>query len=152
MKEFDYIRGPADVLDFVLELMDADGRVTEVKEKEELRVEVESESDEDRLLGHRFETLESLQYLLGVMQAVAGEEGQVYLDVNKRRYARDSKVRELGLDLLDEALDYGEAARSKMLLPSERRVIHKVAEAEGGVRTYSVGDGLRKVVVVEPLE
>ncbi|MAE70604.1 MAG: hypothetical protein CME06_09065 [Gemmatimonadetes bacterium] len=152
MKEFDYISGPGDVLDFVLELMDADGNVSEVKEKEQLRVEVESESDEERLIGHRFETLESLQYLLGVMQAVAGEEGQVYLDVNKRREERDSKVKETGLDLVDEALDYGEAARSKMLLPSERRVIHRLAEVEGGVRTYSVGDGLRKVVVIEPLE
>jgi len=152
VKEFDYIRGPAEVLDFILELMDVDGRVTEKRDGEVVRIDVEVEDDEERLVGERFETMESLQYILGVMQAVAGEDGQVYLDVNGRRTKRDRGVEEMAQELMDEVYDFGEPVRSKRLLPSERRVIHRVAEADGKVRTFSIGDGLRKVVVIEPTE
>lgn len=150
LREYDYIEEPKEVLDFILELMDAEGEIEERSEGEELIVEIETGDDEERLIGHRFGTLESLQYLMGVMRAVAGKDGQVSLDVNGRRADRDSRIREMALKLIDEAQEFGEAVRSRKLLPSERKVIHRLAQEEGGVRTYSIGDELRKIVVLEP--
>jgi spoIIIJ-associated protein len=149
LKEFDYIKKPEEIVDFMLELMDAVASVKGQREGEELEILVEAEDDEERLIGRRFETLESLQYLVGVMQAVAGRDGQISLDVNGRRAGRDERIRIQAEELIEDVLEFGEAMKSRRLLPSERKVIHRLAAEEAGVRTYSVGDDLRKVVVIE---
>ena len=152
MKEFDYITKPEETVDFILELMDVVATVTGRRRGEEVEILIETEDDEERLIGRRFETLESLQYLIGVMQAVAGRDGQISLDVNGRRAARDERIRMQAEELIEDVIEFGEPLKSGRLLPSERKVIHRIAAAEGGVKTYSVGDELRKVVVIEAEE
>ena len=152
MKEFDYITKPEETVDFILELMDVVATVTGRRRGEEVEILIEAEDDEERLIGRRFETLESLQYLIGVMQAVAGRDGQISLDVNGRRAARDERIRMQAEELIEDVIEFGEPLKSGRLLPSERKVIHRMAAAEGGVKTYSVGDELRKVVVIEAEE
>lgn len=152
VKEFDYITKPEETVDFILELMDVVATVTGRRRGEEVEILIEAEDDEERLIGRRFETLESLQYLIGVMQAVAGRDGQISLDVNGRRAARDERIRMQAEELIEDVIEFGEPLKSGRLLPSERKVIHRMAAAEGGVKTYSVGDELRKVVVIEAEE
>lgn len=146
-------KGEADAGDLVesmLKLMNVDADI-EVERKglrEEVRIETSSDSDGDRLIGRRGEALESLQYLLGLMLGYARTDREVRIDVDEYWEDREEELVQLAEELAEGVRYSGKKEKSPTLLPSERKVVHRVVAEFAGVSTVSEGEGLWKRVVI----
>ncbi|MCK4260491.1 MAG: protein jag [Halanaerobiales bacterium] len=102
------------------------------------------------LIGHRGNTLDSLQYLASL---VANKDGEKYvrivLDAEGYRQRRKDTLFQLAQRLAEKA----RATRRKVVLepmpPHERRIIHLALQEEKNIKTYSEGrEPYRKVIIV----
>jgi len=102
------------------------------------------------LIGRRGQTLDSLQYLTGLVVNKGGDSyTRVILDTENYREKRKKTLENLADKIAAKAIRY----RKKMILepmdPYERRIIHSHLQDHDKVYTYSEGeDPYRKVVVM----
>lgn len=122
----------------------------------------DSEEDGDALLclsgervgfviGHRGETLDSLQYLAGLV-ANHGEEDyfRITLDIGNYREKRRETLYALGTKMAYKALKSGRNCTLEPMNPYERRIIHAAVQQVSGVKSWSEGEDLRRHIVIGP--
>ena len=97
--------------------------------------------------------LEALQYLVSKMASrLLTDNVRVLLDADGFRSGRDEKLRQEALDLAARAKEDGRKIRMEPLNPYERRIVHLALKEIPGVRTFSVGQGYRKRLTIDPFE
>jgi len=79
-----------------------------------------------------------------------GRDTPVIVDVNGRWAARRRELAEIATRAAERALKEGKKVKLKPMPAEDRRVIHLTLADFPGVRTYSVGKGAGRRVVVEP--
>lgn len=121
----------------------------EVKEKDgTLFVEVSGE-EASYLIGRRGDTLNALQYLLGLV-ANNGEEkySRITLNINGYREKREKTLESLAKRLANQALRSGRSVTLEPMAPYERRIIHATVQNIDGVSSSSVGEEPHRKVVI----
>ena len=105
--------------------------------------------DASYLIGRRGETLNSLQYLLGLV-ANNGEEKyqRVSLNINGYREKREKTLEALAKRLANQAIRTGRSVTLEPMAPYERRVIHATVQGIEGVSSTSVGEEPHRKVVI----
>ena len=103
------------------------------------------------LIGRHGDTLDALQFLVGV-GANEGEHGgyRVTLDIGGYRQRQEEKLRQMALDTAAQALESGEEAVIPGLKAYERRVVHTTLADREDVETYSEGEGEDRQIVISP--
>ena len=139
------------ILADVLKAMDLDARpVVRSDDEEELVVELVGK-DLAILIGTRGQTLDALQYLVGIGANKGG--------VGRRRVILDAEgYRQRHMEMLERrAHDYARAVKEQgeeaVLEPQparDRRIIHLALKDDPDVYTYSEGDGEDRHVVISP--
>ncbi len=129
------------------------GLALEVRsERGEERIELELHgADEGRLatLGSGF--LDELEHLLPrAIHGLTGKLVRVRVEGAGLRAARESVLREEARSAAKRVLDSGREELLEPLAPSERRIVHLELEPVAGVRTESLGTGLKKRVRIAP--
>ncbi len=101
------------------------------------------------LIGRRGETLNSLQYLAGLV-INNGEEkySRVTINVNGYREKREKTLEALAKRLANQALRTGRSVTLEPMAPYERRIIHSTVQGIDGVSSTSVGDEPHRKVVI----
>ena len=120
---------------------DADGIVIDVK----------SVMSPGLLIGRHGDTLDALQFIVGV-GANRGEHGgyRVTLDLGGYRRRQEEQLRQTAIDTAVEAVKTGQEAVLPGLKAYERRIVHSALADRDDVETYSEGEGEQRQLVISP--
>ena len=103
------------------------------------------------IIGHRGETLDSLQYLASlVANHVESSYYRVTLDVGNYREKRKETLEALGKKMALRAVKYGRNNALEPMNPYERRIIHTAVQTVEGAKSWSEGEDIRRHVVIGP--
>lgn len=107
------------------------------------------EGDSAILIGKHGQTINSLQYLLGIMvNKRIGNKIRLVIDAEGYRGRREDTLRKQAISLANKVKQTNEEAVLDPLSPSERRIIHVALANDPDVCTYSEGqDPVRRVVI-----
>ncbi|NLJ41921.1 MAG: protein jag [Clostridiales bacterium] len=135
--------------------------ISKIFDKMNVQVEIEVEEDSDKiridlkgdnmglLIGHRGETLDSLQYLTSLV-INKGKENykRVLLDTENYRQKRERALEKLAKRLAQKVKRTGRRVVLEPMNPYERRILHFTLQDDPHVITYSEGEEpYRKVVI-----
>lgn len=143
-KALDYIKD-------IFEKMGIENIEFDVKEEENGAEIALIGEDISFIIGHRGDTLDSLQYLASL---VANQDREDYfriaLDVGSFREKRQLTLENLGKKMAGKALKYGRNQKLEPMNPYERRIIHFAVQSIEGVKSWSEGEDLFRHVVIGP--
>lgn len=103
------------------------------------------------LIGHRGETLASLQYLVRLMVSKQlNAMANVVVDVEGYKRRREEQLQRLALRIADQATQQGKIVSLEPMPANERRIIHLALRERTDVTTESIGEGRSRKVTVIP--
>ena len=146
----DLEREAEDLLDGLLERM---GYMAdfEIVSEDPLAYNIVGDEDFGRLIGRRGENLRSLGYLLNLMVGRRlGHPCRVTLDIAGYRHRRVEHLTELAETFAEEVRETKEPITLETMSAYERRVVHVALADDEEVRTYSIGEGEERRVVISP--
>lgn len=143
----------AEYLKTVLAAMGLHDVTVEIKEEENGAELVLDGDDIGFIIGHRGETLDSLQYLASL---VANHQEENYyritLDVGSFREKRKETLENLGRRMALRAVKSGRNSSLEPMNPYERRIIHTAVQTVEGAKSWSEGEDLARHVVIGPVD
>ncbi|MFB3787934.1 MAG: RNA-binding cell elongation regulator Jag/EloR [bacterium] len=105
------------------------------------------------LIGHRGQTLDSLQYLIARYLNEDKEEWRkVVVDIDNYRDRREENLKAMAERMAEQVIRSKRDLRTEPLTAPERRIIHMTLKENAAVTTFSVGEGMRKRVVITSAE
>ena len=152
-----YVLSPAEVasdyLKVILTGMGLQGITIEIKEEEAGAELTLSGDDIGFIIGHRGETLDSLQYLASL---VANHKEEKYyritLDVGSFREKRKETLENLGKKMAVRSVRTGRNNSLEPMNPYERRIIHTAVQTVEGAKSWSEGEDMARHVVIGPVD
>ena len=102
------------------------------------------------IIGHRGETLDSLQYLAGLAANTGGGYYKVSLNIGDYRQKREETLRNLAIRICKQVKSTGKCRTLEPMNPYERRIIHTAVQTIEGVTSASFGEGTDRRVVIGP--
>lgn len=118
---------------------------------EPLAYNIVGDDDFGRLIGRQGETLRAFGYLVNLMLGRRlGRPCRVIVDVNGYRQRRADQLAELAETLADEVRATKEPITLEAMPANERRLVHVALADDEDVRTYSIGEGDERRVVISP--
>ncbi len=118
---------------------------------EPLAYNIVGDEDFGRLIGRQGETLRAFGYLVNLMLGRRlGRPCRVIVDVNGYRQRRADQLAELAETLADEVRATKEPITLEAMPANERRLVHVALADDEDVRTYSIGEGDERRVVISP--
>ncbi len=145
---------PSDVvrefLQDLIKVMGVEGRVT-VKEEEAnlLRAEFKG-PNMGVLIGRRGQTLDSIQYIAGLVlnKKYPDKYYRVIVDTEDYRKKREETLVQLAKNIAYKAVRLGKDIALEPMNPYERRIIHSALQGDARVTTHSEGEEpYRKVII-----
>ncbi len=101
------------------------------------------------LIGRKGETLNSLQYIAGLMiNRKRGERIRLILDVEDYRKKRDESLESLALRLSEKVKSTQKNVVMRPMSSQERRIVHTALQEDNQIVTYSMGDEPNRKVVI----
>ena len=144
----------ADLRDLVRDLLETMDIAAEVEVQDDdgvRRVGIRSPGLEGLLIGRRGQTLESLQHVIDRLSAREfGEDLPIQVDVGDYRKRREAQLIEKAQVLAEKVRATGREINLEPLHAPDRRVVHLAVAKLPGVRSYTVGHGLHRNVVIAP--
>lgn len=103
------------------------------------------------IIGRRGETLDSLQYLVGLaLKNSTSKYVRVTINVGDYRAKREATLKALAIKNANYVVKTGRRYTFEPMNPYERRIIHTAVQEVEGAVSRSVGSGMERKVVVEP--
>ena len=125
----------------------------ETTSEDPLSFNIYSEDDREleSLIGPRGENLRAFGFLLNSMLGRMARRGvRVFIDVNGYRKEREDELGELARRTAETVDETDEPITLEAMPAHERRLVHIALADYEGVRTYSVGQGKERRVVIGP--
>lgn len=143
----------AEYLQEILNLMGVENAEFSIEEEENSAVITISGDDIGFVIGHRGETLDSLQYLAGlVSNHVENSYFRITLDIGNYREKRKDTLEILGRKMAAKAVRTGRNVSLEPMNPYERRIIHTAVQEVEGAKSWSEGEDIGRHVVIGPEE
>lgn len=162
-----YVPTPAEVakeyLENILKNMGLEDSTVEIQEEESGANLVLNGGDIGFIIGHRGETLDSLQFLsqlvasnqrkvINSLDDTKTEYYRITLDVGSFREKRKETLENLGKKMAARALRIGRNQSLEPMNPYERRIIHTAVQEVEGAKSWSEGEDLARHVVIGPVD
>ncbi len=123
----------------------------QVEEKEDSAIITLSGEGLSCIIGRRGETLDSLQYLTGlVANRVNNDYYRITIDSGNFREKRENTLRALARRIAITAAKTGRSQSLEPMNPYERRIIHTTVHTVKGAISWSIGDDADRHVVIGP--
>lgn len=140
-----------DYLKKVLDGLGAKDISIEVAEEENGAVITLTGEDAGIVIGHHGETLDALQYLVGlVANHVRDDYYRITLNTGNYREKREKTLQGLASRLAQKALATNRKYSLEPMNPYERRIIHTAVQEIEGATSWSEGSDLDRHVVIGP--
>lgn len=138
-----------EVLEDLLKRMKIDYQISKV-EREEDRVRINIiGKDMGLLIGRKGETLNSLQFMVGlIVNHKRQERIRVVLDVEDYRKKKEESLEALALRLSERVKKTRKNVVMRPMTSQERRIVHTALQGDPQVTTYSMGDEPNRKVVI----
>jgi len=105
------------------------------------------------LIGRRGQTLDAIQFLIGMAANRNQEEKKrIVVDVQGYRQRHEESLRRLAMRTAERVRSEGKKAVLSPMTPAERRIIHTTLQDQSGVFTYSEGQDPFRRVIISPQE
>ena len=105
----------------------------------------------NRLIGHRGETLSSLQYITRlIVSRQIQRRANIIVDAGGYKAKRSDRLRQLANRMADQAIRQRRMVTLEPMPPHERRIIHLTLRKRPDVTTRSVGEGKSRKVTINP--
>jgi spoIIIJ-associated protein len=105
----------------------------------------------NRLIGHRGETLSSLQYITRlIVSRRLQRRANIIVDAGAYKAKRSDRLRQLANRMADQAIRQSRTVTLEPMPPHERRIIHLTLRKREDVSTKSVGEGKGRKVTISP--
>ncbi len=141
---------PRSLLSMMLELMKVDATVQEKETKDGVELEVKS-SDSAILIGRKGKNLSAIQYLINRMYNHGRlKRCRILVDVEAYHERRRQSLEDLARRTAERVKRNKSEVKLEVLSPQDRRSIHLALQNDPAVRTYSVGTGTYRNVVIAP--
>ncbi|MBT5856014.1 hypothetical protein HOH87_05195 [bacterium] len=115
-----------------------------------IKVRMDDEADISRLIGREGNNLESLQILIKAMAIKKfGVSIQIAMDAGDYRERRMEKIQSQALRIASYISDTNTKEELNTMNASERRIIHMIFKDHSSIKTYSVGEGRNRRIVLE---
>lgn len=138
-------------LEDVLSEMGATDFTVTVNETEDACVLVVEGEDLGFVIGRRGETLDALQYLVGLIaNRVDKDYCRVNIDIGNYREKREKTLVALAKKMGAQAAKTGRRSSLEPMNPYERRIIHTTVQTIEGATSWSVGSDSARHVVIGP--
>ena len=136
----------------LLKAMNIDATVQAAMTDDGLRLNILSDTD-GLLIGHRGETLDSIQYLVSLYLNKDRKENayvRVTVDTEGYRARREETLRKLARRTAAKVAKTGRAVTMEPMNPYERRILHSSLQNFHGVTTFSEGEEPNRAVTIAP--
>ncbi len=105
----------------------------------------------NRLIGHRGETLSSLQYITRlIVSRQIQRRANIIIDAGGYKAKRSDRLQQLANRMADQAIRQRRMVTLEPMPPHERRIIHLTLRKRPDVTTKSVGEGKTRKVTIHP--
>lgn len=138
-----------EVLEDLLKRMKIDYQISQVEcEDGRVRINIIGK-DMGLLIGRKGETLNSLQFMVGlIVNRKRPERIRVVLDVEDYRKKKEESLEALALRLSDRVKKTRKNVVMRPMSSQERRIVHTALQGDSQVTTYSMGDEPNRKVVI----
>ena len=138
------------VLD-LLQAMQIPADVRVEQSADSIDVTITTQGLDGLLIGRRGQTLTALQHVIGrLVSKEFGQNGRITVDVGDYRRRREVQLVEKARALALKVRATGREINLEPLHAPDRRIVHLALAGMQGVRTYTVGQGLHRNVVIAP--
>jgi len=142
---------PSSLLQRMLKIMDIEADIEEVDIDDGIELRVES-PDSAILIGKKGKTLNAIQYLMNLMYNHGRlKRRRLVVDIESYLERRKNSLEELAKRTAEKVKRNRREVKLEALNPQDRRTVHLALQNDASVRTYSVGTGAYRRVVVAPL-
>jgi len=137
------------VVDEILKKMKIDYQINKIEaEQGTVRINIVG-NDMGLLIGRKGETLNSLQFIAGlIINRQREEKIRLVLDVEDYRKKREESLESLALRLADKVKNTQKNVVMRPMSSQERRIVHTVLQEDPQIATYSMGDEPNRKVVI----
>jgi spoIIIJ-associated protein len=140
----------ADFLEGLLDLLDLPGDI-EIEVNDQQAFVTVQEVGSGLLIGRRGATLDALQELVrSAVQRQTQRRAHVRVDIEGYRARQLEKMRDKCREAIAEVRESGEPVRLEPMDAFERKMMHDLVAAAGGVTSVSEGTEPRRRVVIQP--
>ncbi len=138
--------------DELLGLMQVSGNIEVVEETSHVyEVNVDAGEANGLLIGKRGDTINSLQYVLGILlRKDLTEEDRVVVNVGDYREKQEDYLKNLAQETAARARETGQEQALYNLTPAQRRIVHMELSEESDIVTESQGEGDERYLIVKP--
>ena len=141
----------AELLNGLLMLMEVNSQVDVRMEGEIHKVKIDTAGADGLLIGKKGQNLEALEHLL---RRMAGKQLRrsirLQIDVGGYRQRRAAGLKNKAVSMAGRVKASGKEFQMEPLSAAERRIVHLALVGDPQVKTYTVGDGDLKTVVIAP--
>ena len=109
---------------------------------------IESDGGEKYLQANNGAALDALEYLLG--KICHQSEQDIHLDIGGFRQSQGDHLKTMALEMAKKVKETGQEQKLQPMPPHQRKVIHKTLENHPDVKTFAVGEGDRRRVIIAP--
>ncbi|MCL2851052.1 MAG: KH domain-containing protein [Firmicutes bacterium] len=108
--------------------------------------------DVGRLIGKGGEALDALQVLVSsvAISNANGESKRVYVNIENYKERREETLKSIASKKAEYVRSSGKSARLESMSPRDRAIIHNEISKMEGVRSYSIGEGNARRLVIAP--
>ncbi|MGI6114388.1 MAG: RNA-binding cell elongation regulator Jag/EloR [Mahellales bacterium] len=148
IKKDNYGKEAREFISTVFDKMGIHAQIEVKEEDDSIKIDLKGENM-GLLIGHRGETLDSLQYLTSLV-VNKGKENykKVMLDTENYRQKREKTLEKLAKRLAHKVRKTGKRVVLEPMNPYERRILHSTLQDHPHVKTYSEGEEpFRKVII-----
>lgn len=152
-QQVDKTKRALEILTSVLESMQFDAKPELIAaDDEEIQINVVGESDDlGRLIGRQGQTLDALQYLLGIaVNRGDTQKIRVVLDAENYRDRHRQMIEAKAREFAAKVKEMGGEAVLEPLQARDRRIVHMTLADDPDVYTYSEGVGEDRHIVISP--
>ena len=136
----------------LLLLMTFDSKVTVNEQEGVFTADINTEKLDALLIGREGKTLEALQHITNRMAGRMYPGARVNIDVGGYKARHNQLLRKRAKEAADKVRRSGKEITMDPLQSRERRIVHLALQSDPDVRTYTVGNGSVRNVVVAPRE
>lgn len=150
MEDIEYAKS---VLEKMLSLMKfTDAGVEIIKEENAYLLKISAGAKDGLIIGKNGQNLLALQYLISIaMDKQFHRHLPVIIDVDSYREKRVAYLKSMTRTMADRARDENTEVMTDLLPSYERKLIHEEISADSGLKTFSIGKGSYKKVVITSL-
>lgn len=123
---------------------------THVKGRD-IYININAGEEDGLIIGRNGLTLSSLQHIVNRIVNIRGDmPGQIVLDISGYRSKKDQYLQDKAKKIADSVKRKKREIVLDHLLPNDRRIVHLALKDDPKIKTYTVGSGHNKKIVIAP--